>query len=208
MLSCMLAVAAAASLSLISSVNGCTCGTIPSLFDCEVPEGYAALLVTTNCVKQVSCINRRYAAVADTVIDKVFKDNTVLGLSAGDMVTVRSRGRGSCIGPAFAPGMQMVILAPNIHRSVEDDDDEDDDDEDDDEEIDEESLYYRILRSKRIDDSFSDGSMCEVSDADFDVGSCSPGVTEPTQAQINQLIHSCSTMTTGVPPDLANQTPA
>ena len=206
MLSYALAVAATAASLLVSSANGCSCRTIQptSLSDCEVPEGFAALLVTTHCVKKVSCKEFFFksAAIADSVIDKVFKDNTDLALSAGDMVTVRSRTKSSCFGPAIAPGMQMVILSPSHRRLGEDDNDDDDD------EIGEESYLSTILRRREIDDFFSDGSKCEINDADFDVGFCSPAIIDPTQAQINQIIHSCSTMTTGIPADLANPTPA
>ena len=199
----------AAALSLFSSANACTCFPPPALSECAVGDDTAALLVTMKCVKSVICDINSGVAVVDVVIDKVFKDNTNLGLSVGDMVTVRSLTQSATcgIGLSFEAGAQWILFgrAPpppepiddftiggrrlqqpsNNNAAVATD-------------------FVAILDRSGIDDKFSDGSVCEVGDADLSTNLCSGNIIEPTQNQINQLMNGCNSIT--VPPILTSRT--
>ena len=153
-----------ATLSLFTSINACTCLAPDPLSDCAVGTNQAALLVTMKCVKTVICDVNNGAAVVDVVIDKVFKDNTSLGLSVGDMVTVRSRTQGSLcgVGSSFKPETQWILFAGNSN-----------------------------LPGTDISTVFSDASVCEVNDADLSTGLCSGNIREPTRGQIRRLMLGC-----------------
>ena len=158
-----------AALSLFTSINACSClFPGPTLSDCAVDPNQAALLVTMKCVKTVICDANNGAAVVDVVIDKVFKDKTGLGLSVGDMVTVRSLTQGSLcgVGLSFEPETQWILFAGNSNQP-----------------------------GTNIPTVFSDASVCEADDADLSTGLCSGNIREPTQGQINQLMGGCRFVT-------------
>ena len=155
----------AAALSLFTSAKTCSCFfPAPTLFDCAVDNDEAALLVTMKCVKSVICDANNGAAVVDVVIDKVFKDQTGMGLSVGDMVTVRSlTGQSLCgTGLSFEAQTQWIMFVHSISQP-----------------------------GTNIDDIFSDATICEVGDADLSTNVCSGNIREPTQNQINNLMDGC-----------------
>ena len=157
----------AAALSLFSSATACRCFPPPPLSECSVRDDTAALLVTMKCVKTVICDVNNGAAVVDVVVDKVFKDNTGTGLSAGDMATVRSLTQGSLCGAglSFEAETQWILFAAKSSQG---------------------GSFINT------DDEFSDGSICEVGDADLSTDSCSGNIREPTQAQIDELMDGCN----------------
>ena len=155
-----------AALSLFTSTRACSCiFPFPTLSDCAVDDVSAAVLVTMKCVKTVICDANNGAAVADVVIEQVFKDNTGLSLSVGDMVTVRSlTGASLCgAGLSFEAETPWIMFVRNSNQP-----------------------------GSNIDETFSDATICEVGDADLSTTSCSGNVFQPTQSQIQQLRNGCN----------------
>lgn len=217
MLRSLLLAAASLALLLSPSANACTCAPSPPLSDCEVPDNGAALLVTLKCIKTLICDINTGTAVADVVIDKVFKDNTDQNFKVGDMATVRSATQESIcgVGLEFAPETQWIIFAialpspgprgrppllpipdrpgsggRRLHQE-------------------EQTFIRRAAVSARASDDgenqsvdviadvdaegvFSDGSVCDVADADLDTNLCAGNIIEPTDAQVMELMKGCS----------------
>eukprot|EP00892_Ulva_mutabilis_P000908 jgi/Ulvmu1/10818/UM069_0054.1 len=159
---------AIAAIVLLSPAAACRCFPPPPLSECSVRDNTAALLVTLKCVKTVACNINDGVAVADVVIDKVFKDNTRLSLSEGDMVTVRSPTQGSLcgIGGAFRFEEQWILFGSPFRTPP--------------------------LGIAEEDGTFSDGTICNVEEADLSTDTCSGNIIEPTKLQIMELMDGCS----------------
>eukprot|EP00892_Ulva_mutabilis_P000907 jgi/Ulvmu1/10817/UM069_0053.1 len=209
--------AATLSLQLFSSANACSCFFPgPALSDCSVGENTAALLVTMKCVKSVICSVNDGAAVADVVIDKVFRDNTDLGLSVGDMVTVRSLTQGSLcgVGASFLSEEQWILFAtaPTTRPRVPVDDLTSGARRlqqqgarasaqavaDDGSTIEIVDLSFAVIDA---DGTFSDGTVCEVDDADLSTHLCAGNIIQPTQPQIMELMNGCNGTISNPGPD-------
>ena len=133
---------------------------------CSVRDNTAALLVTMKCVKTVICDIHNGVAVVDVVIDKVFEDKTGTGLSAGDMATVRSVTEPFLCGTgsSFEAETQWILFVNTSRQGG---------------------------LSTSVYEDFSDGSICEVGDADLSTDSCAGNIREPTQAQIDEQMNPC-----------------
>ena len=187
-------------LALIASANACACLPPPPLSDCGVNIDSAALLVTMKCVKSVSCEPGAGVypgvSVADVLIDKIFRDNTGLGLSVGDMVTVKSLTQPTfCgIGRDFEAGSQWILFAngpptPEPINDLTSGTRRLQQPGNNDAAI---AQFTAVLDRSVGDDVFSDGSVCEVGDADLITHNCFGNIIEPTQDQIDELMDACS----------------
>lgn len=176
--SVLLAAAALMLASTASTAHACRCVPPPPLSDCNVRGDQAALLVTINCVKSLICDVNDGVAVADVIIDRVFQDNAGLGFEEGDKATISSFTQSSLcgLGKAFAPGDQWIVFARPPFKGGS--------------------------GSGSAGGVFSDGSVCEVMDADLEIGGCSDNIRRPSAAQVEELAEGCGNpiVNAGPPP--------
>lgn len=195
---------AAAALLLSSSASACTClpGTPPPLSQCNTADNEAALLVTITCVKMVVGEFNIEEAVAKVVIDKIFDDNTGLGLSVGDTTAIKSRkSSAACgVGGSFAPGDQWIMFATPASDSPPA------------AQIDDLAANVggrRLQQGVRgpaklvnptvepepeFDSVFTHTPVCDVSDAELKTHLCAGNIIEPKAAQIEELMQGCSSI--------------
>lgn len=184
-------------LSLLCFADAFSCRSAP-LSECAVGENSAALLVTMQCVKEFVCDESHIGeVVADVVIDKIFKDDTAVGLGVGDKVTVRPQTSVHFrpgIGSTFSPGDQWILF---VHASGDSESDP----------VDTDDVYVRPATHKFADTTsstsaatlipnvFSDGSVCQTGRADFVMDPCARNIKEPTKPAINELMNACNSFT-------------
>lgn len=110
----LLAIAAGALLlSSATNVNACKCLAPRPLSECDTGDTEAAILVTIQFTRAAGCDINTAVVVADVVVDKIFRDNTGLGLKAGDMTTIISSSLGLLcgIGSRFVVRDQWIMFA-------------------------------------------------------------------------------------------------